>query len=140
MLLFLLSHQSVSQPRANLSLSMQCRCCYRDNCGRSDSSDLSAYTSFASAQTKSAFVLVFPAPPIASLLRGHVCARLYNVDNAVASAGAVASAVAATALIAVDVAIFAAVDVSSASAYAVAGSVAVAAAATLDVLFYFYLC
>ena len=127
---------------------MQCRCCYRDNCGRSDSSDLSAYTSFASAQTKSAFVLVFPAPPIASLLRGHVCARLYNVDNAVAvatavaSAGAVASAVAATALIAVDVAIFAAGDVSSARAYAVAESsaVAVAAAATLDVLFYFYLC
>ena len=78
-----------SQPRANLSLSMQCRCCYRDNCGRSDSSDLSAYTSFASAQTKSAFVLVFPAPPIASLLRGHVCARLYNVDNAVAVATAV---------------------------------------------------
>ena len=54
-----------SQPRANLSLSLQCRCCYRDNCGRSDSSDLSAYASFASAQTKSAFVLVFPAPPIA---------------------------------------------------------------------------
>ena len=147
-----------SQSRANLSLSLQCRCCYRDNCGRSDSSDLSAYTSFASAQTKSAFVLVFPAPPIASLLRGHVCARLYNVDNAVAvavatavtvsvvstfaSAGAVASAVAATALIAVDVAIFAAGDVSSARAYAVAESsaVAVAAAATLDVLFYFYLC
>lgn len=104
-----------SQPRANLSLSLQCRCCYRDNCGRSDSSDLSAYASFASSQTKSALV--------------------YNVDNAVAVATA-----AATALIVVDVAIFAAVDVSSASAYAVAGSVAVAAAATLDVLFYFYLC
>lgn len=121
-----------SQPRANLSLSLQCRCCYRDNCGRSDSSDLSAYASFASSQTKSALVLVFPAPPIAVAIaqsRMHA----YNVDNAVAVATA-------TALIVVDVAIFAAVDVSSASAYAVAGSVAVAAAATLDVLFYLYLC
>ena len=72
-----------SQPRANLSLSLQCRCCYRDNCGRSDSSDLSAYASFASSQTKSALVLVFPAPPIAVAIaqsRMHA----YNVDNAVA--------------------------------------------------------
>ena len=113
-----------SQPRANLSLSLQCRCCYRDNCGRSDSSDLSAYASFASSQTKSALVLVFPAS-LRSILRSQT---------------AVTVSVAATALIVVDVAIFAAVDVSSASAYAVAGSVAVAAAATLDVLFYFYLC
>ena len=66
--------------------------------------------------------------PLRSLLRSHV-----YVDNAVAVATA-----AATTLIVVDVAIFAAVDVSSASAYAVAGSVA--AAATLDVLFYLYLC